>query len=194
MTSTSDRPAVVRRIDTQDAQDLAALAALFDDMQMVLRCCERLVAEIAGAAPDDVVLEGVWTTAVLSYTRCFSGKDTVRLIDDDVKAVPLKGDLLGWHEILGKLRDHYAHPTLTPREQFAVGAALDDDGKVSGIAITSTPRPPLDDVTVRQTGALAYELSKLIDKRITERQRQVHETVAALSSADLGKLPLIDLA
>lgn len=193
MTSTSDRPTVVRLLTTEDAQALAALAAAFDDLQMVLRCCERLVAELT-AGQDPVVLEGVWTTAVLSYTRCFAGPDGVRLTEDDVTSVELKGDLLGWHRVLGKLREHYADPARNPREQFAVGAALGADGRPGGVAITSTPTAPLDDVTVRQTGALAYELSKLVDQRIADRQRQVHEAASALSDADLLALPVIEVA
>lgn len=196
MTSTSERPAVVRQLNTQDAQDLAALAAIFDDLQTVLRCCERLVAELTGSrtGPDDVVLEGVWTTAVLSYTRCFAGDDGVRLTEDDVTSTPLQGDLLAWHQVLGKLREHYADPMQNPRERFAVGAALTDDGRPNGVAVTSTPQPRLDDVTVRQTGALAYELSKVVDQRINERQQQVLTAASELSAAELGKLPLIDLA
>lgn len=194
MALTSSEPATVRQLSTQDARDLAGLASIFDDLQTVLRCCERLVAELA-AEPDAIVLEAVWTTAVLSYTRCFAaGEDGVRLTERDVSATPLKGDVLAWHRVLGQLRQHYADATENPRERFAVGATLDADGSAIGIAVTSVPQAQLDDVTVRQTGALAFELSKIVDGRIGAHQAKVLTTASAMSAAELNELPLIDVA
>ena len=59
---------------------------MFEDLQTVLRCCERLVTEFAvEGEPDAVVVEAVWTTALLSYARCFAatGK-AVALTENDV--------------------------------------------------------------------------------------------------------------
>lgn len=192
MALTSNEPATVRQLSTQEARDLAGLASIFGDLQTVLRCCERLVAELA-AEPDEIVVEAVWTTAVLSYARCFAADDRVRLTEKDVTATPLQGDVLAWHRVLSQLREHYADATQNPRERFAVGATLDADGTPVGVAITSAAQPRLDDVTVRQTGALAYELSKVVDERIAARQAQVLATASAMSAADLGKLPHIDV-
>ena len=66
-------PAVVRRLDDPAAAALAELVEVFEDLQTVLRCCERLVTELAAEGePDPVVVEAVWTTALLSYARCFA--------------------------------------------------------------------------------------------------------------------------
>ncbi len=40
-------PNIVRRLDGQEAAALSALAAVFDDLQHVLRCCEHLVGVLA---------------------------------------------------------------------------------------------------------------------------------------------------
>ncbi len=197
MTSTTDQPATVRALDTPAAQALADLAAIFDDLQTVLRCCERLVTELAEPAdePDDLALEALWTTAVLSYTRCFAGgRRGMGLTEDDVTATQLQGEVLEWHKVLRQLRKHYADPGENPRERFTVGAAQDSHGRANGIAITSTRQPRLDDRTVRQTGALAYELSRVIDGRITEHQQRVRTAAGTLPKAELDKLPLIDVA
>jgi len=106
-------PAAVRRLTTPEALELADLAARFDDLQTVLRCCERLVSELAagGGDPDDLALETFWTTAVVSYARCFStGTTATGLTADDVTATGLPGDVLDWHRVLLQLRDHYADP------------------------------------------------------------------------------------
>lgn len=193
--TTTDQPAF-RQLETPAAQALADLAAMFDDMQTVLRCCERLVLELANpkTEPGDVVVEGLWTTTVLSYARCFApGRRGMGLTEEDVKQSKLEGEVLEWHKVLRRLRKHYADPGENPRERFAIGVAQDDKGKAAGIAITSTSQPMLDEVTVRQTGALAYELSELIDKRITEHQEKVRATLNEMSDAQLAKLPLIEV-
>lgn len=196
MTSPMGQPATVRALDTPAAQALADLAAIFDELQTVLRCCERLATELTDTSsePDDLVLEAVWTTAVLSYTRCFTtGRRGTGLTDDDVTNTRLQGEVLEWHKVLRQLRTHYADPARNPRERFTVGAAQDSHGRANGIAITSTRQPRLDDVTVRQTGALAYELGRLVDQRIGEQQEQVLTHANTMSKADLDRLPLIDV-
>ncbi|QUQ62660.1 hypothetical protein [Kutzneria sp. CA-103260] len=191
MTTESSPPTTVRRIAGPAASALADLVAVFDELQTVLRCCERLVSELAADPADSVVLEGVWTTVTLSYARCFADG---RLTDEDVNGLSLKGEVLEWHKLLRRLREHYASETLNPRARFDVGAAAGPDGQVAGIAITSVDQAVLDDLTVRQTGALAYELTRLVDQRINDQQQQVLTAARALPPQDLAALPLIDLA
>jgi len=193
----ADRPAEVRHLATPAALALADLAGVFDDLQTVLRCCERLMAELASprGEPDDLALEAYWTTAVLAYGRCFAtGARGVGLTADDVTATGLPGDVLGWHKVLEQLRGHYADPAVNPRESFSVGATRDPAGAATGIAVTSTPRPRLDDVTVRQTGALAYELSRLVDSRIADQQKVIFKALQSMSSKQLDALPLLEIA
>jgi hypothetical protein len=141
------------------------------------------------------VLEAVWTTAALSYNRCFAtGPRGMGLTEADVTGTGLRGEVVAWHKVLWQLRAHFASPTDNPRERFEVGAVQNENGGVDGIAITSTPRPALDDQTIRQTGALAYSLSQVVDKRITEQQERLLATAGAMSTVDLERLPLVDIA
>jgi len=187
----------VRRLDTPAALALANLAAVFEDLQTVLRCCERLVSALVPgrAGPDDLALEAFWTTAVLSYTRCFSPRaDGGGLTVDDVTATGLAGDVQGWHQVLHQLRDHYTDPVTNPREVFSVGVARDEAGSPEGIAVTSARQPALDDVTVRQTGAIAFALSQLVDRRIAEQQEAVFASLGAMTGAELDRLPVVEVA
>lgn len=194
MTNDVDTPAAVRRLDTPDALALADLAAIFEDLQTVLRACERLMAELASGNPDDLTLEAFWTTAVLSYTRCFSTRPTgTSLTPEDVTATGLHGDVLGWHDVLLQLRDHYTNPRVNPREQFAVGVSQDADGRANGVALTSVSPARVDDVTVRQTGAISYALSVTIDQRIAARQEGLFATLGPMSKAELDRLPLVEV-
>lgn len=196
----------LRRLDTPGARVLADLSATLEDLQTVLRCCELLVAELAAsdaradvtgagsaAGPDGVVVEALWTTAVLSYSRCFTatGTGTALTVDDVVAAQP-HGEAAEWHQVLLRLRDHYADPALNPRERFTVGVAQDKVGAAEGIGITSARQPLVDVLTVRQTGAIAFALSTAVDDRLAEQQRTVFSEVRGRSRISLDKLPRLD--
>ena len=190
-------PSTARRLETDGAKTLGDLVTAFEDLQTVLRCCERLVTELdaGGDQPDDILLEAVWTTALLSYARCFAARPTGPVLtEDDVTATVAHDDVLDWHRVLLRLREHYADAVANPRERFSVGVAQDDDGSASGIVITSARQPLVDDVTVRQTGAIAFALSSLVDDRIAVQQQAVYDQVTGAGRADLDNLALLDIA
>jgi len=187
-------PTALRRVEGTSARALADLNARFEDLQTVLRCCERLVAELKADPVNGAVVEGLWTTALLSYARCFSvGVTDTALTEADLTATQPHGEVLDWHKVLLQLRDHYADRTTNPRERFSVGVALNDTGAAEGIAITSAQQPLVDDVTVRQTGAIAYALSELVNGRIAAQQEKVFGELKVASVAELDKLSTLDI-
>lgn len=187
-------PSRVKLLRSPAALALADLAALFEDLQTVLKCCERLMVELAADEPDELVLEAFWTTAVLSYGRCFApGPRGTGLTEQDVEATGLAGDVVGWHTVLLQLRDRAVDPVVNPRESFSIGASQDAGGHAEGIAVASTRQPSVDEVSVRQTGAVAYALSGVVDKRITEQQEVVFTAVGAMARPALDKLPVLHL-
>jgi hypothetical protein len=205
-------PPVVRRVESPASTELADLCAAFEDLQTVLRCCELLVASLAvgaggpaGRGSDPVTTEALWTTALLSYARCFStgaGKDdgeddgraAAALNEDDVAATQAGAEALEWHRVFLRLRDHYGNRSVNPRERFAVGVAQDTDGAAAGVAITSIRQPLVDDVTVRQMGAVAYALSTVVDARIGSGQERVFEDLKEVPPAELDQLTTLDVA
>jgi hypothetical protein len=187
-------PSRVKLLRSPAALALADLAALFEDLQTSLTCCERLVQELAAAEPDELTLESFWTTAVLSYARCFApGPRGTGLTKDDVTATKLAGDVLGWHDALMQMRDRLVDPGVNPRESFSVGASQDTTGHAEGIAVASTRQPVVDEVSVRQTGAIAYALAGLVDGRLSAQQSVVFTAVGAMARPALDKLPVLHL-
>ncbi|MDT4973161.1 MAG: hypothetical protein QOG22_3304 [Pseudonocardiales bacterium] len=189
-------PKALRRLDSPEAKALVDLVATFEELQTVLRCCERLVTALAAgdSVPDDVVVEAVWTMALLSYARCFTaGEGGTALTEDDITAAKAHGDALEWHRVLLQLRAHYADPVVNPRERYSVGVAQDPSGAPSGVAITSGRQPLVDDLTVRQTGAIAYALSALVDERIAAQQEKVFAEVKDTPKSILDKLSQIEV-
>lgn len=193
MTAPSETPRTVRRMGSPAAGALADLAAMFEDLQTTLLCCERLIEALAFPEPDPVTVESLWTTALLSYSRCFApGGRGMGFTEDDIEATELQGEVIAWHRMIRELKKHYADPAVNPRESFTVGVAL-ADGVPNGVAISSTRQQLPDEQTVRQTGAVAYALSQLIDGRIGEHQARVLEGAQALSPDELATLDEIEL-
>lgn len=193
MTAASETPRTVRRIGSPAAAALADLAAIFDDLQTTLLCCERLVQQLGVPEPDATVVESLWTTALLSYARCFApGGRGMGLVEADVEGLELEGEVLAWHKMLRQLKKHYADPATNPRETFEVGVAV-ADGTPQGVAITSTRQALPDTVSVHQTGAIAYRLSQLVDGRIAEHQATVLEGTRGLSPTELETLDEVEL-
>ena len=99
---------------------MAAMAAVFEELQYVLRCCEHLVGALAHPNPDAVLVEALWTGALLGYARCFSARSEV-LTDADLGELKLDADVREFHATIKKLRDHYASRHVNPRETFTIG-------------------------------------------------------------------------
>lgn len=190
---TTAPPSTVRRLDGAEAVELAGLAAVYEELQYVLRCCEHLVTTLASPSPDPVVVESLWTGALLGYARCFSGRAAV-LTEEDLGRLELDADASEFHEMMRKLRDHYASRHVNPREAFTIGAAQSNDGRPAGVAIVSTPRPLVDDATVRLLGRIAYGLSGLLDARMQESQERVSAAAGEMSAAALARLPVVHLS
>jgi hypothetical protein len=82
---------------------------------------------------------------------------------------------------------------VNPRESFTIGAAQANDGRPTGVAVVSAPRPLVDDTTVRLLGRVAYALSGLLDARMQETQARVLAAAGSLTPGQLSKLPLVHL-
>jgi hypothetical protein len=194
MTPSTTTPSSARQLATPGALGLADLVAIFDDLQFTLKCCERLVAELAHPRLDAVLVEALWVSALNSYARCFrTGDRGMGLTVADVKATEVPGEVAEWHALLCQIRDFSIDGPVNPRETYSVGISQSPTGEASGVVITSAVRPLVDDVTVRQTGRLAFELSRLVDERIKDHQAKVFEAASKLTSAQLAALPAIEV-
>ena len=75
-------------------------------------------------------------------------------------------EALEWHRVFLRLRGHYAGPVRSTRANASrSGSPRAPTAAAAGVAITSIRQPLVDDVTVRQMGAVAYALSAAVDAR-----------------------------
>jgi acid phosphatase family membrane protein YuiD len=181
-------------LETPAARVLADQTATIADLQFVMDCCKRLLAELARPEDDRdlIVALALWSAALAAYARCFTEGKRLGLSSEDVRGLPLHGAVMKFHTwVLAERYKLTAHPA-DPFQAARVGAALGqqhDEDTVAGIAILSASRVLVDDIGVRQLGGLASELAKQVADRAREQQDVVLAEAQQLSGAALARLP-----
>lgn len=195
--TTAVTPTSIRRLDTASGRQLSRLIAAYDDLQTVLRCCDRLMAMLkdGGDDPDDIGIEALWTLALLSYARSFAEHDgKAALGEADLDDSAGNGEALRWHRVLLHLRDRHADPVANPRETYTVGVAQDAEGAVNAVAVTSMRAPAVDEAAVRQAGAMALPLCTVLDERIDPLQKAILAECRGTPIAQLDAMDVIEVA
>ncbi len=174
-------------LELPSAQVLADQIATIQDLQFVMECCKRLLSELASpeAERDPVIPQALWSAALTAYDRSFAKGKKFGLTPDDVKALPLEGQVVKFHEWLENERNILGrHPT-NPFLEARVGAVLADPGQgdreVRGVTVLSASHILVDGAGVRQLGAIASELAKQ-----TAEKAQKQESVVAADAQELG--------
>ncbi len=186
-------PTSIRRLESDEADRLVRLVEAYDELQVVLYCCDRLLTMLADdrRGDDDSAIEALWTHALLAYARAF-GADA--LTEDDLDDPGANGEARKWHRMLLHLRDYHADGTSNPRETYTVGVAQDASGAVSAVAVTSVRAPLVDAAAVRQAGAIVFPLCAVLDERIDALQEIILAQVRDTPPAALEALALIEVA
>jgi hypothetical protein len=187
-------------VDFPSARVLAEQAAVVADLQYVMDCCKRLLAELARPEEerDGVVPLALWSSAVVAYARCFGAGDGSGLAEDDVRSLPLQGAVLNFHEWVMGERDKLIEQPADPFAAARIGAALTPAGRkdrrIEGIAVFSTSRVLIDATGVGQLGGLASELAKQTAGKAKKQQHTVLTDAQRLDLDDLYKSPPLQAA
>jgi hypothetical protein len=181
------------------ARILADQAATIQDLQFVMDCCKRLLAELGRPEEerDAVVPLALWSSALIAYARCFTGDRESGLTMEDVENLPLQGAVINFHEwVIGEGGKLTVHPA-DPFEAAKIGAALSPAGKkerVEGIAVFSTSRILIDATGVGQLGGLASELAKQTAVKAQKQQDAVLSDAQKLDITSLYEAPPLTTA
>ncbi len=187
----TDDPSLTVALELPSAQLLADQIGTIHDLQFVMECCKRLLSELVkpDEEQDPVVPQALWSAALTAYDRAFAKGKKFGLTVDDVKALPLEGQVVKFHEWVVDERNTLGrHPT-NPFDVARVGAVLADpeqgDREVRGITVLSASHILVDGAGVRQLGALASELAK---QTAEKAQKQENTVVADTQQLGLDKL------
>jgi hypothetical protein len=173
------------------ARILADQTSVIQDLQFVMDCCKRLLAELGRPEEDRdaVVPLALWSSALITYARCFGQGRRSGLAVEDVRNLPLQGAVMKFHKWVIEERDKVTEHQADPFAAAKIGAALSPAGqkqrRVEGIAIFSMSRVLIDATGVRQLGALASELAK---QTAVKAQRQQDSVLSDAQRLDIGSL------
>jgi hypothetical protein len=196
MNTASPEPSMLTvALDVPSAQILADQASIIQDLQFVMDCSKRLLTELARPEEDrdPVVPQALWSAALVAYARCFGKGKRFGLSTEDVRTLPLRGEVMKYHKWVMEERNKL---TLHPANPFAaakVGAALSPpdqaERRVEGIVILSASHVLVDDTGVRQLGGLASELAKQTAEKAQAQQDSVLSDAQQLNKDSLYKSP-----
>ena len=205
-------------LDLPSARVLADQIATIQDLQFVMECCKRLLTELV--TPEDerdpVVPEALWSAALTAYGRCFAVGTKFGLTADDVRSLPLEGQVMKFHTWIVDERNKLARHSSDPFELAKVGTVLSAPGlsgpsrgqpdngaapgggaapgrQLEGITVLSASHILVDGAGVRQLGALASELAKQTAGKAQEQERAVLGDARRLGLDTLYTLPPLPL-
>jgi hypothetical protein len=193
--ASSETPMLTVALELPSAQILADQASIIQDLQFVMECCKRLLTELAKPEEDRdaVVPQALWSAALAAYARCFGKGKRFGLATEDVRTLPLQGEVMKYHKWVIEERNKLAAHPANPFEAAKVGAALSLPGqaerRVEGIAILSTSHVLVDDTGVRQLGGLSAELAKQTAEKAQKQQDFVLADAQQLNIDSLYRLP-----
>ena len=177
----------IAKVDFEEAKTLADLGGLTQDLSAIMQTCTRLLDLLREDSKDHILLEALWTSALVRYARCFAEGKRYGL--DESVFSGFNGDPVGTHRLYINIRNKHIAHSVNPLEQMEVGLVLASkerhEQKIIGVATLSMRQITADADGVRQLGMLA----KVILGKVVELAKHYEQKVLEIGLT----LPLDDL-
>ena len=178
-------PKPLLELQDDDAALLAGWHAVEYDLRHVLAATKSLLILLQQPDPDETLVRSLWSSALISYVRCFGSGRRVHLEPSIYAQLP--GDPIGTHQYYKDTRDkHIAHP-VNAFEEVRVGVAISEAGEPIGVGHLATFRVCDAAEGVAQLGALASvamqhvgNIFKPLEETILARAKESPELLASL--------------
>jgi hypothetical protein len=180
---------VVEGNDLPSAEELRDRASISQDLQLVVRCIQRLLQ----LDPDDhtssdaVLTQALWTTALIAYARCFGSGVRIRLTNDDIRKLGLNGEPEEFHRHLLDLRSKHVAHSVNAFESLAVGIVLSagEPLEAEGTAVLSMRHVAFTAEGLQSFEALATRLLQENNQKCQSLQNATISEAKSLRSEDL---------
>ncbi|MBS0337951.1 MAG: hypothetical protein JSS40_14290 [Proteobacteria bacterium] len=173
-------------VDFEEAKTLADLEGLKQDLLAVAETCTRLAELLKIDSKDHILVEALWTSALIRYARCFAEGKRYGLKESVFDG--LNGDPVGTHKIFIDIRSKHIAHSVNPLEQTHVGLVLEQPErakKVIGVAALAFRQIAGDIRLVPQLGALANVLAEKMAMLAKKYEEKVLEIGAELPIEEL---------
>lgn len=188
--------APVVRLTSETAELLEDLVAITHDLAFVRSACVELLGRLPehGASESDVLVEALFTAILVGYARCFGSGVRHRLTNDDIGALHLAGDPIGFSDHARAMRDKHVAHAVNPFEQVAAGVVLMplEDGaerSVQGVAFGQMRMTSWDRESIALLADLATALQRATAKRIEAASETLKSEAQALPVDEVYALP-----
>lgn len=177
----------IAQVDYKEARKYGDIGSILLDLNSVMETCKRLTQLLKEDSEDWILIENLWTAALIRYVRCFASGKRLGLSEDIYADLP--GDAIEVHRFYKNLRDKHIAHSVSPYEQLEVGLVLSPEDsaerKIVGIATLSMRHICTTTEGVWQLGALA----KVLTKGIAEIGKEYEEKALAIGRS----LPIDEL-
>ncbi|SRR6266545_3918989 len=192
----TDKTPLTARLDCADGRRLGDLTLIERDLKQTVALCDRILAVLGQPKADQVVIEGLWTAALVAYARCFASG----------KRIPLGQALFDsvaphWkkeHEFFSDLRSKHIAHSVNEFEQVQVGVQLHrPDINRRGVVCTVVSMRHVFTASFEKVNSLRALASVVLTKvsaELSGAEARLRATADALLLVDLYALPPIEHA
>jgi hypothetical protein len=182
-------------LNMPSAQLLADYISVLQDLKFVQECCKHLLTVLAQPEDqkDPTLMKALWSATLIAYSRCFGTGKRFGLTTDDVRGLPLSGDVMEFHKWVRDMRDKNVAHSVNPFEQVKVGAVLSlpesPQRQVEGVGTLGMFYLMPDEAGVWQLGGLASGLADYVARKAQAQQDVVLAEARQLDVEHLYTLP-----
>jgi hypothetical protein len=181
----------VVQADYEEALKLADVYSILQELKSVMETCTRLRQLLKAEQKDWLLIESLWTAALIRYSRCFASGKRHGLSEDIYKDLP--GDAVGVHRLYENLRNKHIAHSVNPFEQVKVGLILSSEKsqekKVMEVSPFLMKLVATTDDDVRQLGALVKVLVNKLMKNGEQYEEEALRVGRSLPIDELYSLP-----
>jgi len=181
----------IAKVDYEEAKKLADLGAIVQDLGFTMKTCSRLKQLLKENSQDSLLIESMWTAALIRYARCFATGKRFGLSESIFDG--LIGEPHKVHKMYMDLRDKHIAHSVNPFEQMAVGLVLPPQGsrerEIIGVATMSMRHICSDVEGVHQLGLLSKVLLEKVIQIAKEYEEKTLEKGKSIPLEVLYELP-----
>lgn len=181
-----NRELPVVRYDSDLAASIADRISIRADLVLTEAICHLLIKALRAEPNDSVLVEALWSAALVRYSRCFTSGKREPLDPNMLSHLP--GDPMGTHAYYKNQRDKLIAHSVNSFEEVTIGVVLEDNSRVVGVAEFQARLISTNENGVMQLAALARELRSKIEPLIEDGKTRVMEEAKSLAPTELSKL------